>query len=145
MTDTGSALVGLIERLYPICRSITGNGVRDTLSIIGEHIDLDVHEVPSGTQVLDWTVPPEWNIRDAWVANAAGERVIDFRASNLHVVNYSIPVRATMSLEELRPHLHSLPDQPSLIPYRTSYYNETLGLLPVGRPLENCPAVSTRW
>lgn len=125
--DLGGNLIGLIERLYPICRSITGDGLRETLAIIGEHIDLEIHEVPSGTKVLDWTVPPEWNIRDAYVADAAGNRVIDFRRSNLHVVNYSVPVRQRMTLDELRPHLHTLPDQPTLIPYRTSYYAEAWG------------------
>ncbi len=125
--ELGTELMRLIERMYPICRSITGDGVRDTLSIIGEQIDLTVHEVPSGTKVLDWTIPLEWNIRDAYVADSTGQRVIDFRASNLHVVNYSVPVRARMSLDELRPHLHSLPEQPDLVPYRTSYYTEAWG------------------
>ncbi len=125
--DVGPSLVELIERLFPICRSITGDGVRETLAIIGERIDLTVHEVASGTQVLDWTIPPEWNIRDAYVADPDGHRVIDFRQSNLHVVNYSVPVRRRMTLDELRPHLHSLPDQPDLVPYRTSYYSETWG------------------
>jgi aminopeptidase-like protein len=117
----------LIERLYPICRSITGDGVRETLAILAEHIPIEMHEIPSGTRVLDWTVPPEWNIRDAFVADRHGNRVIDFRESNLHVVSYSVPVRARMTLEELRPHLHSLPDHPNLVPYRTSYYEESWG------------------
>ena len=125
--DVGRQLAALIERLYPICRSITGDGLRETLSIIAEYVDLDVHEVPSGTPVLDWTIPPEWNIRDAYVSDANGNRVIDFKKSNLHVVNYSIPVRRRMTLSELRPHLHTLPEQPDLIPYRTSYYSETWG------------------
>jgi aminopeptidase-like protein len=129
-------MLDLIERLYPICRSITGDGVRETLSIIGETIDLDVHEVPSGTSVLDWTVPREWNIADAYVADSAGRRVIDFREHNLHVVNYSVPVRTVMTLDELRPHLHSLPDQPDLIPYRTSYYDESWGFCLRHRDLE---------
>ena len=124
---SGEALHELIRELYPICRSITGDGVRQTLSIIGRSIRLDVHEVPSGTEVLDWVVPPEWNVRDAYVADATGARVIDFRASNLHLVNYSVPVRATMTLDELRPHLHTLPDQPDLVPYRTTYYERTWG------------------
>jgi aminopeptidase-like protein len=125
--DLGPQLLQLIERLYPICRSITGDGVRETLSIIGEVIPITVHEVPSGTEVLDWVVPPEWNIRDAFVKDPSGERVIDFRASNLHVVNYSVPVHRTMTLAELRPHLHTLPDRPHLVPYRTSYYTEDWG------------------
>jgi aminopeptidase-like protein len=117
----------LIRELYPICRSITGDGVRETLRLLGERIPLDVHEVPSGTKVLDWTVPLEWNIRDAYVADMAGNRVIDFRESNLSVVSYSVPVRGRKTLEELRPHLHSMPDRPDAIPYRTSYYSETWG------------------
>jgi aminopeptidase-like protein len=125
--DLGDQLLRLIERLYPICRSITGDGVRETLSIIRDHIPIEIHEVPSGTQVLDWVIPPEWNIRDAYVKNMSGARVIDFRASNLHVVNYSVPVHRTMTLDELRPHLHTLPDRPDLVPYRTSYYAENWG------------------
>ncbi|GAA0952475.1 DUF4910 domain-containing protein [Nonomuraea longicatena] len=114
----------LVERLYPICRSITGDGVRQTLAIIGEHLPLRVHEVPTGTQVLDWTVPREWNIRDAWIKDAAGRKVVDFQELNLHVVGYSVPVSGTFTLEELRPRLHALP---GAVPYRTSYYAETWG------------------
>jgi aminopeptidase-like protein len=125
--DIGGELFDLIERLYPICRSITGDGVRQTLDLIATVIDLDVSEVASGTRVLDWTVPPEWNITDAYVADRDGNRVIDFRRSNLHVVSYSVPVRRTMTLDALRPHLHTLPSQPDLIPYRTSYYDATWG------------------
>ncbi|ROS40546.1 DUF4910 domain-containing protein [Amycolatopsis thermoflava] len=137
----GAWMHALVERLYPLCRSITGDGVRATLDIIGEHIPLDRYEVPTGTQVFDWTVPQEWNIRDAWIADADGKRVVDFAESNLHVVGYSVPVSATMSLAELRPHLHTLPDRPSWVPYRTSYYSpawgfclaqETLDALPEG-------------
>ncbi|MFD4250722.1 DUF4910 domain-containing protein [Amycolatopsis thermoflava] len=137
----GAWMHALVERLYPLCRSITGDGVRATLDIIGEHIALDRHEVPTGTQVFDWTVPQEWNIRDAWIADADGKRVVDFAESNLHVVGYSVPVSATMSLAGLRPHLHTLPDRPSWVPYRTSYYSpawgfclaqETLDALPEG-------------
>jgi aminopeptidase-like protein len=120
-------MAALVERLYPVCRSITGDGVRETLAVVGESIPLTVHEVPSGTEVLDWTVPPEWNIADAYVRDPSGRKVIDFRESNLHVVGYSVPVHATMTLDELRPHLHTLPEQPSLIPYRTSYYAPTWG------------------
>ncbi|KFU75478.1 aminopeptidase-like domain-containing protein [Amycolatopsis lurida] len=125
--DTGADLRELVERLYPLCRSITGDGVRATLEILGEHIPLDVHEVPTGTQVLDWTVPQEWNIRDAWVKDPSGRKVVDFRESNLHVVGYSVPVAETMPLADLREHLHTLPEQPSLVPYRTSYYAPTWG------------------
>jgi aminopeptidase-like protein len=117
----------LVERLYPLCRSITGDGVRETLKIVSELVPLDVHEVPTGTEVLDWTIPSEWNIRDAYVKDPDGNRVIDFAACNLHVVGYSVPVHTTLTLDELKPHLHTLPDQPELIPYRTSYYNQTWG------------------
>ncbi len=117
----------LVERLYPLCRSITGDGVRATLEVLREHVPLEVREVPTGTEVLDWTVPREWNIRDAYVKDPSGARVIDFQRLNLHVVGYSVPVHQTMTLEELRPHLHTLPDQPALVPYRTSYYAETWG------------------
>ncbi len=120
-------LMALIERLYPITRSITGDGVRETLSIMGEHIDIDVHEVPSGTQILDWTVPPEWNIREAWIKDPAGQVVVDFADSNLHVVGYSTPIRASLSLDDLQPHLHSLPDRPELVPFVNSYYTEAWG------------------
>lgn len=117
----------LIARLYPICRSITGVGVRETLAVLGEHIPLEIHAVPSGTQVFDWQVPREWNIRDAYVQSASGERVIDFRKSSLHVVGYSVPVRRKVTLAELREHLFSLPDRPGWIPYRTAYYEESWG------------------
>ncbi|MGP4099800.1 DUF4910 domain-containing protein [Nonomuraea sp. KM90] len=124
---TGAELHALVERLYPLCRSITGDGVRATLEIVGEHVPLEITEVPTGTEVLDWTVPKEWNIRDAYVKDATGRRVVDFRESNLHVVGYSVPVSGTYSLAELRPRLHTLPEQPDLIPYRTGYYAETWG------------------
>jgi aminopeptidase-like protein len=123
----GEELFELVAELYPICRSITGDGVRRTLELVGREIDLEVHEVPSGTRVFDWTVPREWNIRDAFVADAAGERVIDFRASNLHVMSYSVPVHATMPLHELKQHLFTLPEHPDWVPYRTSYYAERWG------------------
>ncbi len=124
---SGQSMHRLIRELYPICRSITGNGVRDTLAIVGREVPLDVTEVPTGTDVLDWTVPREWNIRDAWIKDRAGNRVVDFRQCNLHVVSYSTPVHATMRRDELEPHLYSLPDQPDWVPYRTSYYNESWG------------------
>jgi aminopeptidase-like protein len=125
--QAGERMHGLIAELYPICRSITGDGFRETLRRIHAQIPLLIREVPTGTRAFDWTVPREWNIRDAWVKSPAGEKVIDFRRSNLHVVNYSVPVRRRMPLSELRQHLHSLPDQPDLIPYRTSYYKESWG------------------
>jgi aminopeptidase-like protein len=126
-SSLGDEIYSLIRELYPICRSITGEGFRDTLARIRKEIPLDVHEVSSGTQVFDWTVPKEWNIRDAYVKNSRGERIIDFKRHNLHVVNYSVPVRRKMSLAELRAHLHTLADQPDWIPYRTSYYKENWG------------------
>lgn len=126
-SDIGAEMHRLMVELYPICRSITGNGVRETLRIIGRHIALQAHEVPTGTAVFDWTIPREWNIRDAYVKNGRGERVIDFQKSNLHVVSYSPPVRARMPLADLRPHLFSLPEHPHWIPYRTSYYDENWG------------------
>jgi len=127
MTTIGDSMYALIAELYPICRSITGNGFRTTLNAIQTHIPLTVHEVPSGTPVLDWTVPKEWNIADAYVKNSRGERVIDFHKSNLHVLNYSIPIHQTMTLDELKPHLFTVPEYPDWIPYRTSYYKETWG------------------
>jgi aminopeptidase-like protein len=117
----------LIRELYPICRSITGNGVRQTLQIIQRRIPLSIHEVPSGTQVFDWTVPKEWNIRDAFIRNPQGEKIVDFANSNLHVVSYSAPFRDKLPLHELKQHLFTLPDRPQWIPYRTSYYKETWG------------------
>jgi aminopeptidase-like protein len=123
----GAHMHALVAEAYPICRSITGHGVRRTLDILKKVVALEVHEVPSGTPVLDWTVPPEWNIDDAYVQDAGGRRVIDFRESNLHVVNYSVPIRARMTLAELRPHLFTRPELPDVIPYRTSYYKETWG------------------
>jgi len=123
----GDELHDLVARLFPITRSITGDGVRRTLAEIGTRIPLSVSEVPTGTPVLDWVVPREWNIREAFIADASGNRVVDMAASNLHVVGYSVPIDATMTLDELRPHLHSLPDHPGWIPYRTSYYRETWG------------------
>lgn len=127
MNQCAQDMFALVETLYPICRSITGNGVRKTLHFVRKIIPIEVIEVPSGTRVFDWTVPKEWNIKDAYIKNAHGERVVDFRKSNLHVVNYSVPVEKTLSLQELKPHLHALPDHPDWIPYRTSYYNETWG------------------
>jgi len=125
--EVGRQMYQLISELYPICRSITGEGFRETLRIIMKHIPLQVHEIPTGTKVFDWSVPKEWNIKDAYVKNLQGERIIDFRESNLHVVSYSIPVKAKLSLAELKEHLFTLPDHPDWIPYRTSYYEETWG------------------
>ena len=120
-------LYNFIERLYPICRSITGNGVRQTLNFIKEIIPLEITEVPTGTKVFDWTVPKEWNINDAYILNNNGEKIIDFKKSNLHVVNYSIPIDKEITFVELEQHIFTLPDHPSWIPYRTTYYKENWG------------------
>lgn len=123
----GTELHALAARLYPICRSITGNGVRSSLAILREQVPLQLREIPSGTTVFDWEVPLEWNIEDAAVISADGERVVDFNRHNLHLVSYSEPLDAVMSLDQLDRHLHSLPDRPDWIPYRTSYYRRTWG------------------
>lgn len=127
INDIGIEMYQLVSELYPICRSILGNGLRETLNVVKGHIPLEVHEVPSGTQVFDWIVPREWNIRDAYVKNSKGERIIDFRKSNLHVVSYSVPIKKKLSLEQLKPHLFTLPQYPEWVPYRTSYYKESWG------------------
>jgi len=124
---SGDDMYGLVSELYPVCRSITGNGVRETLQRLGREIPLEIHEVLSGTGVFDWTVPNEWNIREAWIKDSSGQKIIDFARHNLHVVSYSAPVSEHLSLEELRPHLHSMPDRPDWIPYRTSYYDDSWG------------------
>ncbi len=123
----GDEMYRLICELYPLCRSITGNGVRETLRAVGRHVPLKIHEIPTGQQVLDWTVPKEWNIKDAYIKNLKGEKVIDFANSNLHVVSYSVPVSKRMPLEELKRHLHTLPEHPDWIPFRASYYKENWG------------------
>lgn len=127
LVEIGKRIHALAADLYPICRSITGQGLRETLAIIKERIPLEITEVPTGTAVFDWTVPKEWNIRDAYIADARGRRVVDFQKCNLHAMNYSVPVRRTMPLSELRSHLFTIPDHPDWIPYRTSYYKETWG------------------
>jgi aminopeptidase-like protein len=133
----GLEIYQLISKLYPICRSITGDGVRKTLNILQEFIPLELHEVPSGTPVFDWIVPQEWNINDAYVLDPQGEKVIDFQQSNLHVLNYSTPIDRKMPLSELKEHLFSLPDRPDWIPYRTSYYQENWGFCLSHHALEN--------
>ena len=126
-SEIGAELHRFASELFPICRSITGNGIRQTLSLIGEKIPLAISEVPTGTPVFDWIVPKEWNIRDAYIQGPDKKRLVDFQKSNLHVLNYSTPVRATMSLHELKPHLFTIPQHPDWIPYRTSYYKENWG------------------
>lgn len=135
----GQDLHKLARELFPICRSITGEGLRRTLSMIGERIPLQLSEVPSGTPVFDWVVPKEWNIRDAFIKSPDGSRVVDFRKSNLHVLNYSTPVHRNMRLGELRRHLFSNPEKPEWIPYRTSYYKEEWGFCLSHNQLLNLP------
>jgi aminopeptidase-like protein len=137
--NPGESMHALATKLYPLCRSITGNGVRQTLAILNEAVPLTFSEVPTGTQVLDWTVPKEWNIRDAYIKDASGKRLVDFKASNLHVVGYSIPVKCSLSLAELRPRLYSLPDKPDLIPYRNSFYKEDWGFCLTDNQLKRLP------
>ena len=135
-TSRGEEMHALIRELYPICRSITGDGVRETLRILQRSLPLEIHEVPSGTRVFDWTVPREWNLRGAWIATRDGRRVIDAKDHNLHVMSYSTPVRGRFSRAELREHLHSLPDRPDWIPYRTSYYTEAWGFCVTQKQLD---------
>ena len=123
----GKAMHDLVAELYAICRSITGDGVRETLSHIARRVPITVHEVPTGTRAFDWEIPPEWNIRDAWVKDAHGRRVIDFREHNLHVMSYSEPVRTHLTRDELERRVFTLPDHPQWIPYRTSYYERNWG------------------
>lgn len=123
----GQEMYKLMAKLYPICRSITGNGVRQTLKIIQEYIPIKINEVATGTKVFDWTVPKEWNIKDAYIKNSKGEKIVDFKKSNLHILNYSTPIHKTVSFKELKKHLFTLPDFPDVIPYLTSYYKENWG------------------
>lgn len=130
----------LAGRLFPICRSITGDGVRETLRILQEYIPLTIEEVPTGTQVFDWTVPREWNIRDAWIKNGAGDKIIDFKENNLHILNYSIPFTGKLNLTQLKEHLYTIPSRPDAIPYRTSYYSENWGFCLSHTQFENLKA-----
>ncbi len=132
-------MLRLIAEAYPICRSITGDGVRRTLAMIQERIPLEIREVPTGTPVFDWTVPREWNLRDAWIKDPSGRKVVDFQECNLHILNYSVPVHEKLPLAELKKHLFTLPDKPDLIPYRTSYYKETWGFCLRHRTLAELP------
>jgi aminopeptidase-like protein len=138
--DAGTAMYGLVKELYPICRSITGNGVRRTLDRIGGIVPLEIHEVPTGTRVFDWTVPREWNIEEAFIEDANGNRLVDFRDHTLHVVSYSVPVDKVCTWDELAPHLHTLPGHPDWIPYRTSYYKENWGFCLAHRDLDRFKA-----
>jgi len=123
MNDLGKEMHELCHKLFPICRSITGNGFRQSLDILREHVpNLKVIEVPTGTKCFDWEVPKEWNIKDAYIVAPDGKKICDFKQSNLHVLGYSTPINKVISLDELKEHLYSLPDQPDAIPYVTSYY-----------------------
>jgi aminopeptidase-like protein len=135
----GQEMQRLIRELFPICRSITGAGLRQSLGILGRVVPLVLSEVPSGTPVFDWIVPREWTIRDAWIKDPSGAVVVDFKVSNLHLVSYSAPFRGKIGLAELKRHLHSLPDQPTLVPYRTSYYEESWGFCLRHDALERLP------
>lgn len=126
-SELGKETLELIKTLYPICRSITGDGVRETLKILKHELPLEIKEIPTNTSCFDWKIPKEWNIKDAYILNPQGKKIVDFKNSNLHVVSYSIPVNKKISLNELKQHLHYLPEKPDSIPYRTSYYNEYWG------------------
>lgn len=127
LEGTGEEIYNLIKRLYPICRSITGEGVRESLNIIKEYIPLNIKSLASGTKVFDWTIPKEWSIRQAYIKNSKGEKFCDFSVNNLNVVNYSIPINTKMKLEELKKYIHTIPAKPDWIPYVTSYYKENWG------------------
>jgi aminopeptidase-like protein len=135
--DAGEEIFAFAARIFPICRSITGDGVRQTLREIRSHLALEVREVPTGTEVFDWTIPREWNIRDAYIKDASGDKIVDFAQSNLHVMSYSVPVRKRLSLTELKQHVHTLPEQPDLIPYRTSYYADDWAFCMTHRQLQS--------
>jgi aminopeptidase-like protein len=135
----GQAMYGFIADMFPVCRSITGDGLRETLRMIGQRIPIQLHEVPTGSPAFDWTIPQEWNIRDAYIKDAHGRRVVDFGVSNLHVMSYSLPIRAQLGLDQLGDHLYTLPDHPDWIPYRTSYYQERWGFCLTERQRRSMP------
>lgn len=136
-TTAGQEIYQLIEELYPICRSITGDGFRTSLEIVAKYIPLELYKVSSGTQVLDWVIPREWNIRDAYIKNSNGDKIVDFQINNLHLLNYSIPINKKMGLQELKEHLFSLPEHEDWIPYRTSYSDENWGFCITDRLLKS--------
>jgi aminopeptidase-like protein len=135
----GERMHEFASQLYPICRSITGEGTRQTLRAIQDRIGIEIHAVPSGTPVFDWTIPEEWNVREAYIADGAGRRVVDMNDHNLHLLNYSEPVQTKLPLSKLREHLYTLPEQPGLIPYRTSYYKRQWGFCLSHDLLESIP------
>lgn len=136
-TAAGREMIHQIQDLFPLCRSITGNGTRETLRRIQSRLPLTLHEIPSGTPAFDWTIPKEWNIRDAYIRDPGGRKIVDFAASNLHVVGYSGPVHEKLPLAELKKHLYSLPAHPDWIPYRTAYYQPGWGFCVTHRLLES--------
>jgi aminopeptidase-like protein len=125
--DIGRQVHDLSQQLFHICRSLTGDGIRETLRILQEQVPFVIHEIASGTPVFDWVIPEEWNIRDAWVKNSRGEKVIDFRENNLHILQYSIPISKRVTLAELKKHLFTIPDKPQWIPFRTSFFQKNWG------------------
>ena len=128
MKTIGKEIYKLCEKLFPINRSLTGDGVRETLNVLKRELpDLEIHEVTSGTKCFDWTVPKEWNIKEAYITDSGGEKIIDFKDCNLHVVGYSTPIDKSINLKELNKHLYSLPELPDAIPYVTSYYQKMWG------------------
>ena len=128
MPSLGEDMHELCRELFPICRSITGDGFRQSLAILQKHVpDMRAVEVPTGTKCFDWEVPKEWNIKDAYIITPNGNKICDFKKSNLHVVGYSTPINQVITLDELQEHLYSLPEQPDAIPYITSYYKERWG------------------
>jgi len=139
IADPGQAMHDLIRELYPICRAVTGDGVRETLRILERELPLETREVPSGTRVLDWVVPQEWNVREAWLRAPNGQIVADLRRSSLHLMGYSVPIKTRLPLAELRPHLHSLPEHPDWIPYKSSPYRPDWGFCLSHRALEQLP------
>ena len=127
LNEIGHEMFRLMTKCYPICRSITGDGVRETLGLVNEVIPVETHEVPTGTKVFDWEIPNEWNIEAAYIKDSTGKKIVDFNDLNLHVLNYSTPVHKKVTLNELKKHIFTIPEQPDLIPYRTSYYQENWG------------------
>jgi aminopeptidase-like protein len=138
-TAAGGEIYELLAQLYPICRSISGDGVRRSFELVQEHLPLEVTEVATGTEVFDWVVPREWNIREAWIADPSGRRVVDFNDSNLHVLGYSTPIRTRLGLAQLREHLYVHPTNDEWVPYRTSYYAENWGFCLSRRVLDALP------
>jgi aminopeptidase-like protein len=145
MTKRSSEIQSYLERLFPICRSITGEGNRRTLEILQEIIPLIIYEVPSGKRVFDWVVPDEWKIRDAWIADDEGNRIVDFKQSNVHVVSYSEPVSATMTWDKLSSHVHKHPEIPDAVPYRTSYYKRDWGFCVTHEQYEKLASSNTNF